>query len=366
MPSEYGRRALGGCRTATNGYAPGSGEGAHEALTFVLQEAAMKRIVSSFVIALSLVAVAEGCSSSGVDVPAISADEACTQLAATYCGKLDTCTTFYAALAFGDVATCKARFKDQCVRGLGAPSTASTPAKIASCAAKATSVTCSDLFADNLPTECRPIAGGLADGVACGDDSQCKSAFCGFDEDTATCGTCVAPPAAEAACANGDCPNGLKCGGDGKCHKPGAAGDACDDQRECNATLVCFNGQCAAPLAIGADCDPAGTATPTKPACDLVNGAWCNLKSKKCEAITRNAAVGASCGLDLTGGGLTVCEAKAYCNITNGTTFAGTCATRVADGATCDPAAKTLGDQCLSPAKCIGNVCKIADASLCK
>jgi hypothetical protein len=327
----------------------------------------MKRLVSSFAVAVALVATAQGCSSSDVSVAAITAKEGCDQLAATYCGKIQSCTSFYLMLGFEDEATCKTRFSDQCVRNLAATGQGSTPAKMASCASKAASVSCADLFASNLPAECHPVAGTLANGVACGDASQCQSAFCGGGGGTSTCGTCAAAPVAEAACAGGACPNGLECGKtDGKCHKIGNVNDVCDGDHECNATLVCFNGKCAAPTALGADCDPANVSSPTRPPCDLIGGAFCNLKSKKCEPIAQNAAVGADCGLDLTSGGLTVCEKTAYCNITNATTYSGKCVARVADGGACDATANTLGSPCVSPANCIGNVCKITDASLCK
>jgi hypothetical protein len=335
----------------------------------------MPRSFTSFAVALSfaslmgvtmLTPMVSGCSSSSSGGATVTAADACTQLANAYCDKLVSCTTFYSMLAFGDAATCKTRFAAQCVRGLAAPGNGSSPENTAACAVKAPGVACVDLFANDLPSECQPVAGAAADGAACGDDSQCKHEFCAFDDAKATCGTCAAPVAAEAACVNGDCPTGLKCGADTKCHKVGALNDACDANHACAASLACFNGKCVAPAGAGADCDPAGTTTPTHVACDLVGGYWCNLTSKKCETIALNAARDATCGLSLTTGGLTVCEPKSYCAITDATKFSGKCVARVADGAACDASAKTFGGPCTDPAKCIDGTCKLADASSCK
>jgi hypothetical protein len=330
--------------------------------------ASLASITSITAVALlaPLASGATGCSSSSASTPAITADDACKQLATAYCNKLTSCTTFYSLLAFGDAATCQSRFAAQCVSGLKAPGNGSTPDTTAACAAKAPGVACVDLFADNLPAECQPVAGTVADGKACGDDSQCANKFCAFDDAKATCGTCAAPVAAEAACVNGDCPKGLKCGADTKCHKVGALNDACDDNHACAPSLTCFNGKCVAPAVTGADCDPAGSTTTTHVPCDLVGGYWCNLTSKKCETIALNAARDATCGLNLTTGGLTVCEPKSYCSITDTMKFSGKCVARIADGAACDAAAKTLGGPCTDPAKCIDGTCKLADPSVCK
>ncbi len=312
-----------------------------------------------------LAPLAGGCSSSAAASPGVTASDACAQLASAYCNRLSSCTSFYSLLAFGDVATCQTRFAAQCVTGLAAPGDGSTPDSTAACAIKAPAVACVDLFANVLPTECQPVVGAEADGAACGDSSQCKSRFCAFDDSKATCGTCAEPVAAEAACVNGGCPSGLKCGTDTKCHRVGALNDACDDAHACASSLACFNSKCVLPAGNGADCDPAGSTTTTHVPCDLVGGYWCNLTSKKCETIALNAARGANCGLNVTTGGLTVCEPKSYCSM-NATTYAGTCVARVADGGACDATAKTLGGPCTDPAKCLGGVCKLADASSCK
>jgi hypothetical protein len=336
----------------------------------------MKPIATSFAFVLVFAAFGAACSSSsttvttptddgGTDAHAVTADEACTQLANAFCTKIGSCSSFFTLAAYGDVATCETRFKATCLTNLGANGTGATPTQFAACAAVAPNLSCPDVFASNFPADCQPIAGTLANDAACGDSSQCSSKFCGFDSNLATCGKCAAPPAAEAPCASGGCPNGLKCGADSKCHAPGGLNAMCDANHACNGEYQCLTGKCVAYLPLGADCDPAGTATPTKGSCDLLSALWCNLHTRKCEAMTQNAAQGATCGLNLTSGGVTICEPKSFCKITNATTYAGTCTARVADGGACDLTTPTLGEQCTEPAKCIGGKCTLPDATQC-
>lgn len=328
--------------------------------------------VTGFTLAVSLAALANGCSSSsgstaapsdgGTDTASVTADQAATDAAAAYCARVATCTPFYTLISFGDQATCALRMKTQFLGVLTATGTGSTPGLVEGCAGALPGVSCSDLFSGLLPSACQPVAGTGAKGSACADHSQCATKFCGVDASKGICGVCADAPAAEAACVTGDCQDGYACGSDTKCHKIGALGDACDATHTCNATTSCFKGKCAAPSKVGAACDPAGTAQVLLP-CDSLAGLWCNTKTKKCEATIENAATGAACGYSATTGSLTLCSAKDYCNITNATTGVGTCAARAADGGACD--ARQSG-MCTAPATCTGGKCVVKDPSTCK
>jgi hypothetical protein len=332
------------------------------------------RMLTSFSVAVSLAALATGCSSSssgttaaddgGTDTAGVTADQAATDAANAYCARVAACTPFYTLVSYGDQATCASRMKTQFLGALGATGTGSTPALFEGCAGSIPGVSCADLFAANLGTACQPVAGTGAKGSVCADHSQCVTKFCGVDAAKGVCGVCADPPAAEASCITGDCQDGYTCGGDSKCHKIGALGDTCDANRTCNSTLTCFGGKCVTPGAVGAACDPA--AKPTLAACDGVAGLWCNLKSKKCEKTVENAAAGASCGLNATTGTLTVCDAKNYCKITSATTYAGTCVARVADGGACDAATLAIGGPCITPATCTAGKCVVKDPTTCK
>jgi hypothetical protein len=153
-------------------------------------------------LALASLVVLFGCSSGGEgspvgdsgtsdgasDAPAVTPDQACTELAAAFCEKANSCAPVFVQLEYGDVATCNSRFKPTCLGGLSAPGTSATPANVSACATAAKAATCSALFDNNSPSECLPKPGTLDDGKPCTGDNQCKSAFCALDDSKAVCG----------------------------------------------------------------------------------------------------------------------------------------------------------------------------------
>jgi hypothetical protein len=325
----------------------------------------MKRIVSSFAVLAcfaGLAALGNGCSSSsggGGGGTTVTADEAAQQAATAFCAKLNECSSFALVGTYGDLTTCAARFKIEFLSRLAATGTGVKPQNYADCASAIGGVTCGALYASTLPASCQPVAGSVAKGGACFDHSQCATKFCGIDASKGICGVCADPPAAEAACASGDCPDGLYCAADSKCRAYVAEGGTCDANHTCSTTLVCFSGKCAKPGAVG---DACGTG---KAACNSTIGLYCNTKTSKCAQATESVAAGGACGVNATTGAIEVCDGKSFCKITDTTKYTGTCTAKVADGGTCD-ATNALTSPCTIPATCKAGKCTLPDTSTCK
>src|SRR6202007_2146245 len=84
---------------------------------------------------------------------------------------------------------------------------------------------------------CPPVAGTLADGAACNDDSQCKGGFCGASADGGACGACAEKPGPSACQENSNCASGQLCNANGTCVAAGAVGAQCDSNDPFQATL---------------------------------------------------------------------------------------------------------------------------------
>jgi hypothetical protein len=310
-----------------------------------------------------------GCSSVDDSAPAVSADKACTDLAAAYCEKANSCASDFVKLEYGDVATCSTRFKTSCLTGLSAPSVGTTPSDTAACATAAKSLTCTALFDNQTPTECLPKAGGLDDGKPCHSDSQCKSAFCSVDDARATCGVCAAKPAAGGSCKTNSCPSGLKCSDNGTCNAPVPIGGTCSESIPCASGGSCFGGKCVADAATeGAACHEMNG-----PSCDGTKGLFC--LARKCVKVTVVAA-GAACGFDYDTATMTVksaklCEKAGWCKGVDLTAmppvFMGKCEPAAADGQPCiADTAYNKGPGCMEPAECVSGKCQLADNATCK
>lgn len=323
--------------------------------------------------ALAVLAVAVGCSSSEDSTTTVTADQACTDFAASLCDQIQTCAAPFVQISYGNVATCKERAKLDCMQAAASPNTAATPPDIAACAAAAQTAQCTALLNNDWPSACAPKSGGVADGAPCGNDSQCKSGFCGLNDDKEVCGVCAAKPAEGAACVRGRCPMGLVCSDDDStCVKPVAVGGACDPKKACAAGSSCYGGKCLAAVATeGGDCDNEGAG----PDCDGAKGLIC--LAKKCVKITVVAA-GQECGFKIEGTGTTAkiagfnaCEKSGWCKgIDFGATppkFTGTCEPAAADGAACIADANyAKGPGCIEPAECVNGKCTLPDAATCK
>jgi hypothetical protein len=298
-------------------------------------------------VALALALIA--CSSSKAEV---SPDEACQSFSNSVCTKYKSCFPEVFAAVYTDVASCAARQSISCKNTLNAKSTAATPADAQACGSAFESASCDAAFlTDHQPLDaCKPKTGGLADGTACQDDSQCKTGYCKFG--TSSCGACGTRQSAGSKCeSTSDCEFGLVCGGTGTCVKAGAAGDTCSKDKPCGGRLVCktstagsTTGTCAAPGNAGDSCSGND--------CDENKALFCNPQSKTCQTVSF-AAPGAACGV--IGGGYTACQGSgSVCKVGDGTT-SGTCKAGPKDGEACG----TDTGGCQSPARCVNGVCTL-------
>ena len=229
----------------------------------------------------------------------------------------------------------------------------------AACAGAVASESCADALGKVTPPSCVPAPGDVGDGLACGDDEQCKSGFCAIPGGS-LCGTCAELPKPGDACISGSCGRNLTCVS-GKCQAPGEIGATCDSASQpCEASASCFGGKCVAGGGPGATCD---SNEKTAPSCDVTQGVFCNPTTHVCQKILE-AKAGDACGYDFAAGSYSVCVAGAICRTSAGG-FSGTCVAASADGATCNADAAT-GPGCLSPATCVSSVCKLSDPSSCK
>ena len=295
---------------------------------------------------LFLALVAAGCGSG------VSADKACTDLAAALCTQLSNCAAPLITTSYGDVATCQARAKLGCMPSLTAPGTSATPDKLDKCATAFASGTCDALFSRDMPSACIPDPGKLANGAACGDDSQCTSTYCKKPAGM-VCGVCGMRSTAGGACAvNEDCDYKLACA-NMVCVAYGAVGASCDAGHPCADPNVCKAGTCATPAGAGQACTP----TASGGDCDQTKGLFCNPQTRVCAQATF-AGAGQPCGI--VNGGFTACSAGGTCKL--GAGVSGTCSAPAADGAACDPA---NGVGCVAPAECVNSVCKLPDPASC-
>lgn len=299
-------------------------------------------------------AVVFACGGGDNETPAISGDEACTQLATALCNKLNECVPFFVNAFIGDQTTCLERYKKSCAPTFTATGSSATPAQTAQCAAAAKTMTCDDALSRKLPEACRTTPGTLDDGAPCGVDSQCKNKLCRTTKGAA-CGACSKTGGSGSACQRDEeCDYELSCV-QGKCIAKGKAGASCTITDECLGTLGCSDGVCATPLAAGAACTIKKDQNP----CSFAQGQYCHPRDKVCAQVG-TAAAGGQC--ELSAEQITICSAGATCSISGGAVGQGTCQAPAADGATCSD----TGPSCLAPARCVNGVCTISDPAACK
>jgi hypothetical protein len=311
-----------------------------------------------FALPLGITVIA--CSSSSSS--SVSVDQACADYANALCTKANTCGALFVELAYGDVATCMARFKPICASAFAAKGTSITTSRAEACVTAFGSAGCDAIFDRNTPSDCRATPGTLANGTACGDDNQCASAYC-HKAANATCGTCgtARAKAGEACAIDENCDYGLACAAS-VCVARGQSGATCDAGHPCASALYCkvargaTSGTCATPAAEGAMCS--GT---QGEGCLFVSGDFCNPKTSVCQKAGV-ASGGASCGYDAASGNFTFCSANGTCRTPMGSMM-GTCLAAAADGAMCDA---TNGPKCMAGSTCVSAVCQKQDPSTCQ
>jgi hypothetical protein len=277
----------------------------------------------------------------------ISEDQACGAFAKAFCGQIQKCSAAVMRITFGDQATCETRLKPSCITRLKNPGTTLTTNRLDACAQKFMAQTCADSSNHVVPEECKPLMGALADGTPCGDDGQCKSAYC-KKAGGATCGVCATMGTTCAA--NTDCPSGLVCANQ-TCVMNGAMGATCDAGHPCSYGLKCISGTCQTPPGLGQMCMPSTTGG----TCDQSQGHICNLSSV-CQEVGYGKA-GEACGF--VNSTYVVCEKSGRCT----SMLMGNCLAAAADGAACNV---QDGPDCLPPAQCVNSVCTLPDTSTCK
>jgi len=280
----------------------------------------------------------------------VTPNQACADLAAAFCGRIDACANLILRIAYGDTATCRARGALVCPQVFKAPGTTTTPDRLEACSKAVAALSCADVYTRQIPQACRAKPGPQADGTTCGDDGQCASGFC--RKSGLACGTCGPRAQAGATCTvDDDCDAGLACAANRQCVAFGSAGATCDANRPCAAPLVCDAGRCVTPGDAGASCTP----SPSGGNCDHTQGLYCPAGGT-CRLVVY-ASAGQACGVQ-SSGDLALCTAGATCS----STPSGTCVAPAVDGAACNPANNV---KCLSPASCDNGLCKLPDPASC-
>jgi hypothetical protein len=348
-------------------------------------------VVSGVVSLAGLAALPAACGSSseqGEPTQQATAAQACASQAAAYCAYAERCEPSLLKKEFGDAANCTARLNVACVWAT-APGVTVTAAQRQACAASWASRGCREAV-DPMTSPCNfeSAKGTLADGVACGTDTQCAGGDCYFNTSVPAdggtpsapvCGQCRTLPGAgkpcldarcdatswcdpgshmcrphadlapeAASCGVSDagttlCAFGLTCGTSGTCVKAPAEGQPC--------TEVCAGGM----LCVGGTCKP--YPKPGEPCTGMCESdSTCEYETKICVANTWVKS-GESCSASgkPTGclGGQ--CETSGDGGMT--------CVARIADGQPCGPGTSRI---CQYSSQCVGDVCTPPTPDRCK
>jgi hypothetical protein len=289
----------------------------------------------------------------GADAAALTAQQGCHQEAQAICDAIDACASFWLQIVYGDKPTCVSRLSLSCMDDQTVTGTTRTVADLVACAQAVGSASCPDLLASRFPEVCQVKPGMRMNGVACGSDWQCQSTYCSKQGD---CGVCGPRMAAGGNCTADDgCQTGMICASS-RCAVPGDVGATCaPDSQPCRSGLYCTSAHtCAARVGAGGSC------ADTDQACDIAQGVACNPISHTCDPV-RVAKGGETCGI--VNRVLTLCVGLNPC--TGATlTQTGICANPAGDGEACGNA--NSGRNCVAPATCAMQVCRLPSATTCQ
>jgi hypothetical protein len=307
-----------------------------------------------------------------------SADQACADWSYARCSRLQSCSPTAVELRYGDVTTCEALMKTNCVANLAAPSTGSTTAGLEECVQAVPNWDCGDfIFSQNPPPECQQATGALAAGAQCAFQAQCQSGFCAIVPGAA-CGACAAAPQPGDPCAQlTSCGPTLQCNTvSATCLTVAQAMAECAPDQSCAIGNECIgdnlmtgaSGTCEpAGESVGAPChstpDDAGAATE----CDFYAGLTCDNQSQKCAPV-QFVGAGQPCNYVESQSQSIYCGSGGKClSATPGAQ--GTCAGASPLGGACD---LVMGPECVSPSRCIvgaeggtSGTCQVTDATAC-
>jgi hypothetical protein len=268
------------------------------------------------------------------------------------CARLEGCLGLFAQLSFGDRAACTERLLLACKDEAASKGTALTGATSLACARALEAATCADLVANRI--DACVIKGGIAEGLACGGNTQCASGLCRSKGDG--CGLCAVKSAAGGPCRkdkNEDCQAGLVCA-DGACAAQVNEGATCSKRQPCAYGLFCGKaGACAKLVAQpGAPCEKDG--------CDYTKGLVCNEQAKVCQ-VFRVGKPGDACGFLLNPP--TLCPFGDPEKTCRPNLLMGVCVSPAREGEACGDLA--AGRECLGPAYCDKGVCRLGSIAGC-
>lgn len=281
-------------------------------------------------------------------IDALSAMDACAQLATAKCMKLMTCSPTDLTRRFVDIGTCETREALACTDEQGAVDTAANPGQALMCGDAITASSCTDFLGASAPAACLPPMGPGAGGCAFG--AQCDTSFCAVGAN-AICGECRATPVVGTSCATSSCGSGLICApGNKLCVMPGVANAQCNQTAPCGNGFTCVGttnntpGRCQPEItALDGQCDVRHN---QRADCSTDDGLACSGNTNRCVALGL-AQAGGKC--DFVNNVKTVCTGGAACIEANGATV-GTCVAPAGDGSACDT---SKGPDCLTPARCV-------------
>lgn len=267
---------------------------------------------------------------------AVTAEQACEQLAGAQCDALERCSTKDLLSAYaGDKALCVSRNKAVCVGSLKLSGVTVTLAALTACAAAEKALACPGYFDPAPPAAC-DFRGSKENGSACALGMECKSGVC-LSIGASGCGLCVAQPTEGDSCGAESGCGRLPCADDGTCTQYGLLGAECDDTYfPCNPAYYCDPGtdQCTEWSAAGASCQFAY--------CDALAALDCS-ESETCVPGATTDEEGADCLSAFCKG--TYCNGLFKCHAW--TPDDGDC------GIPCQPPATCQSGKCrLAPATC--------------
>ena len=272
---------------------------------------------------------------------AATVQSACEAAAYARCNRFEVCSPTAIELRFGDIATCQSTYRQICNNTLTAPSTGATPTTSAACSEAIPSWLCSDfLYNQNIPPSCQSATGPRSSGSTCSINQQCQTGYCALPPYGA-CGTCEAPPAAGASCAQRVCPATLTCvSASLTCAAFAQVGGMCSDTQPCSEGLTCVAGASTASGVCEQGVETQGASCAFEGAgCDFYAGLTCNAQSSTCQTAAF-AGPGEACG--------TVANQSTPCIA--GTCIRGACMANIPLGGACDIA---QGPPCIEDGRCI-------------
>jgi hypothetical protein len=289
-----------------------------------------------------------------IDVaPDVVSVDFCAGYAVRFCERLLICSRPYLNGVYGGMQPCQERLELQCRLEALLPGTGLDATTGAACGQAMMAAACEDLLGNTIPA-CQ-LKGTLAKGAACGSNAQCASGFCRMPE-TAFCGKCDTPGAADATCDSDDaCEFPLVCSKAGRCAKGGIEGELCNETQPCKpGPLFCgFDNTCKRPSPEGMACNRSAPA-PLQP-CEI--GFVCRPSANGlCRGI-RLVDAGQTCGI--SGSNVVLCSGSGSC-------VNQVCKPPGKDGESCTAAPMGDSGGCLPPALCLEGLCKLPDPASCQ